>query len=108
MDLEIWAWNKMIVRMREQCVAILAGRTGLALGPMRGREIAHHLSESAKRGAELFYGKASCTACHAGANFTDEQYHNIGVGMDVPVPDPGRSKISNDDKDFGAFKTPTI
>jgi cytochrome c peroxidase len=23
----------------------------------------------------LFSGKATCTACHVGANFTDEQYH---------------------------------
>ncbi|HVT30195.1 MAG TPA: cytochrome c peroxidase [Lacipirellulaceae bacterium] len=69
---------------------------------------AHPLSESAKRGGELFFGKANCTACHAGANFSDEQYHNLGVGMDAPEPDLGRFKITHDDKDKGAFKTPTV
>ncbi|HEX5470908.1 MAG TPA: cytochrome c peroxidase, partial [Lacipirellulaceae bacterium] len=69
---------------------------------------AHPISESAKRGGELFFGKANCTACHAGANFSDEQYHNLGVGMDAPVPDLGRFKITHDEKDTGAFKTPTV
>ena len=70
---------------------------------------AHPLSESAKRGGELFFGqKASCTACHVGANFSDEQYHNVGVGMDSKDPDLGRYVITKDEKDRGAFKTPTI
>ena len=67
------------------------------------------MSESAIRGRELFFSdKANCTACHAGANFTDEKYHNLGVGMDNENPDLGRFKVTNDDKDRGAFKTPTI
>lgn len=37
------------------------------------------LSESARRGMELFAGKASCVACHGGALFTDESFHNLGV-----------------------------
>ena len=68
------------------------------------------MSESARRGRELFFTeKANCTACHAGANFTDEKYHNLGVGMDKDEPDLGRFKIAIfDDKDRGAFKTPTV
>jgi cytochrome c peroxidase len=70
---------------------------------------AHPISDSAKRGGVLFFSdKAGCTACHVGANFTDEQYHNLGVGMDATEPDVGRAKISGDAKDTGAFKTPTI
>jgi cytochrome c peroxidase len=70
---------------------------------------AHPISESAKRGGVLFFSdKAACTACHVGANFTDELYHNLGVGMEAPEPDVGRAKISGDAKDTGAFKTPTI
>ena len=26
--------------------------------------------------------KAKCTSCHVGFNFTDEQFHNLGVGWD--------------------------
>ena len=41
-------------------------------------------------------------------NFTDEKYHNLGVGMDKPTkPDLGRYEITKDEKDHGAFKTPT-
>jgi len=66
------------------------------------------MSESAQRGMVLFSGKANCTACHAGANFTDEQYHNLGVGMTADKPDLGRYEVTKDDKDRGAFKTPTL
>lgn len=67
------------------------------------------MSESAQRGAELFFGqKASCTACHVGANFTDELYHNIGVGMEAEKPDLGRFEITKVEKEKGAFKTPTV
>ena len=69
---------------------------------------AHPITSSAIRGRELFFGKANCTACHAGANFTDEKYHNIGIGMDKPKPDLGRYDQTKVDKDRGAFKTPTV
>ena len=69
---------------------------------------AHPIDKSAIRGRELFFGKANCTACHAGANFTDEKYHNIGVGMDKPNPDLGRYDQTKIEKDKGAFKTPTV
>ncbi len=70
---------------------------------------AHPMSDSAKRGRELYFtDKANCSACHVGANLTDEKYHNIGVGMDKEKPDIGREEVSKDAKDHGAFKTPTI
>lgn len=67
------------------------------------------VSDSAKRGRDLFFSeKSNCTACHVGANFTDEKFHNIGVGMDKKMPDLGRYLVTKDEKDKGAFKTPTI
>ena len=67
------------------------------------------LSESAKRGRELYFSeRINCAACHVGANLADEKYHNIGVGMDKPMPDEGRMAITKKPEDFGAFKTPTI
>ena len=71
---------------------------------------AHPISESAIRGRALFFNekKTNCTACHAGANFSDEKYHNLGVGMDKKEPDLGRFKVTKVEKDKGAFKTPTI
>ena len=47
-------------------------------------------------------------ACHAGFNFTDEGYRNIGVGMDKADPDLGRYTVTKDEADKGAFKTPTL
>ena len=66
------------------------------------------LSVSARRGLALFEGKASCTRCHAGFNFTDEEYRNIGVGMDRDAPDLGRFLVTRNEADKGAFKTPTL
>ena len=66
------------------------------------------MSASAVRGMELFNGRANCKACHTGFNFTDEQYQNIGVGMDRPQPDLGRWDVTKNDADKGKFKTPTL
>jgi cytochrome c peroxidase len=70
---------------------------------------ANPMSESAQRGREIFFTKkGGCTACHVGANFADEKYHNLGVGMAQDEPDLGRFVVTKDAKDRGAFKTPTI
>lgn len=37
------------------------------------------LSESAVRGRTLFFGRAMCSTCHGGPNFTDGLFHNTGV-----------------------------
>ena len=66
------------------------------------------ISASAQRGLALFAGKASCVRCHAGFNFTDEGYRNIGVGMDRENPDLGRFGVTRSEADKGAFKTPTL
>ena len=66
------------------------------------------LSEAAQRGLRLFEGEARCTRCHSGFNFTDEDYHNLGIGMDQATPDLGRATVTQDDADTGAFKTPTL
>ncbi|MFO0922894.1 MAG: cytochrome c peroxidase [Pirellulales bacterium] len=66
------------------------------------------LSEKGQRGMRLFFGKANCSSCHAGPSFTDNAFHNIGVGMDKAEPDQGRFAISKIVGDTGAFKTPTL
>lgn len=72
---------------------------------------AHPMSASAIRGRDLFFSeRVACTACHVGANLTDEKYHNLGVGFGdgIDKPDLGRFEVSKDEKDKGAFKTPTV
>jgi len=71
----------------------------------------HALSPAALRGLGHFEGKShgqGCISCHAGFNFTDEGYHNLGVGLDKEDPDLGRYAVTNREADKGAFKTPTL
>jgi cytochrome c peroxidase len=62
------------------------------------------MGPEAQRGLALFKGKANCVACHDGVNFTDNGFHNIGLGD----KDEGRNKIQKGARNFGAFKTPGL
>jgi cytochrome c peroxidase len=88
------------------------------------------LTESQKRGMVLFglrldiddeyrpevtLKKADCTSCHVGFNFSDEQFHNLGIGWNATekrFADLGRFVINpvgaKSTADLGAFKTPTV
>ncbi len=46
-----------------------------------GEEAAEGLiSEDAVRGLGVFIGKGNCHFCHSGANYTNNEFHNIGLG----------------------------
>ena len=89
------------------------------------------LDDSQKRGMVLFglrlpqddpykveaalLKKANCTSCHAGSNFSDEMFHNLGVGYDATAgkfADLGRFAIApigaKNEAEAGSFKTPTV
>lgn len=67
------------------------------------------MDEGAVRGMALFKGKARCVLCHNGPNFTDNQFHNLGVPQAGPLKeDLGRFMVSRQERDKGAFKTPTL
>lgn len=106
-----------------------------------GRE-PNAISQAAKRGFEVFVGQGRCVSCHVieqnQALFTDNRFHNIGVGInraqfDVPrlsaefldakakgadvdkavLGDPktselGRFAVTGQFDVIGAFKTPTL
>jgi cytochrome c peroxidase len=62
------------------------------------------ISEPAKRGFDLFAGKANCAACHTGWNFTDNGFHDVGLtGKDI-----GRGEWVKIRSMQQAFKTPTL
>ena len=65
------------------------------------------VSDGVKRGFDVFR-KANCDGCHSGVLFTDQQFHNLGIGMDQETFDVGRYKVSGDEQNKGAFKTPTL
>lgn len=85
---------------------LLSGNSPADRFDMGGDETA--LSASAQRGLELFRGKARCTRCHSGFNFSDEKYHNLGIGWDTNTVDLGRYMVTRNAEDIGAFKTPTL
>lgn len=67
------------------------------------------MDEAAVRGMALFKGKARCILCHNGPNFTDNQFHNLGVPqVGVLKEDLGRYMVTRQERDKGAFKTPTL
>ena len=63
------------------------------------------ISEEAAWGFVVFEGKGNCSGCHAGHNFTDDKFHNIGI---KGVTNPGRFAIDPNPSLKGAFKTPTL
>jgi cytochrome c peroxidase len=72
------------------------------------------ISNTAKRGALLFYGEAQCAVCHGTNLFTDQQYHNIAVpqmgpgkGAGKPL-DYGRWLVTGNPEDRFAFRTPPL
>ncbi|HRK47100.1 MAG TPA: cytochrome c peroxidase, partial [Nocardioides sp.] len=80
------------------------------------------ISESEKRGFEVYLGRARCVQCHfmrspashpfGGENglYSDGRFHNIGVGFGpgAATIDPGRFEVTNRSADYGAFKTPSL
>lgn len=45
---------------------------------------ASHLSPAARRGARLFVGRGNCALCHLGPDFTNGEFHDIGVPFFTP------------------------
>ncbi len=69
----------------------------------------HALSVQQKRGLILFIGKASCTQCHNGPNFTDNKFHALGLMPGQRSDsDLGHFAVSKRPEDRRAFKTPGL
>jgi cytochrome c peroxidase len=69
------------------------------------------LSPQEQRGSEIFFFQGGCAACHAGFNFTDGLFWNLGVGWDSKTQtfaDEGRMAVSHESRDLGRFKTPGL
>lgn len=45
----------------------------------KAREQSAGMSEAAQRGMKLFVGRGQCMLCHAGPNFSDNEFHNTGL-----------------------------
>jgi cytochrome c peroxidase len=74
------------------------------------------MSSAAQRGLKIFMSpkKGNCAVCHTIGKdyslFTDNKFHNLGVGADTKgeLNDVGRYAITKIDADMGCFKTPSL
>jgi len=92
------------------------------------------LSKRAKKGLELFQGKAGCIQCHNGVYFSDAKAHDVGVahnpeivddplrhivlrsfskfmgvpGFETLGEDPGYFAVTKEPADWGTFVTPSL
>jgi cytochrome c peroxidase len=92
------------------------------------------LSDEAKKGLEIFRGKGRCMECHHGANLADDKFYALNVPENPALlndprvtatmrfvakvyhykdyrnltEDPGRYLITKNEKDWKAFRTPTL
>ena len=102
----------------EKCIAsfertVLSGNSAFDRYYYGGDKSA--LTEAQIRGLQLFRDprKGNCEVCHTiGENyalFTDNKFHNIGVGFsNDQTQDNGRGAISGNVQETGAFRTPTL
>jgi cytochrome c peroxidase len=64
------------------------------------------LSESQKRGMDLFFNTLYCTECHSGSDFTNEGLTNNGLY--IHYADSGRMRSSELEADRAIFRVPTL
>lgn len=84
---------------------ILSGQSRYDDWLFRGEHEA--LSQSEKRGKDLFFSKKTdCAACHGGFNFTNYQFENNGLYKNYP--DPGRFRLTENEADRGRFKVASL
>jgi cytochrome c peroxidase len=92
----IACFERTIVGGRSKFDAFLDGKT-------------ETLSDAAVRGLHLFRTTARCINCHNGVNFTDNQFHNLGLSYyGRKFEDLGRYVITKKPEDVGRFKTPSL
>lgn len=75
------------------------------------------LSAQAKRGMDLFYGRANCASCHSGPLLSDQEFHALGLPafgpgktrrFDPQPRDVGRMGESDLIEDAYRFRTPML
>ncbi len=62
------------------------------------------VSDSVKRGFEIFNKKGKCIQCHFGSNLALNEFRNVGLFDGKKLNDSGRSVISGNREDIGKFK----
>ncbi len=125
--------KRIDMKQATMVAALVAYERSLVSAPSRldeyldGRDT---LTAQERRGWDLFRGKAECYKCHTGKDFTDEKFHNTGVGYVIfPKSQPhqiddalfadtdpkgghfmdwGRAYVTLTKANMGEFKTPPL
>jgi cytochrome c peroxidase len=66
------------------------------------------LTPEQRTGLWLFESKGGCWQCHTPPLFTDDGFHNTGVGVQHDRAEPGRAQVTGKAVDTGRWKTPTL
>jgi len=73
------------------------------------------MSARARKGMNLFYGKAGCAECHSGPFLTDHEFHSVcmpqigpGKGDGAGHEDFGREQVTGNEADRFKFRTPSL
>jgi cytochrome c peroxidase len=66
------------------------------------------LSREARQGLWIFESRGGCWKCHRGEAFTDDSFHNTGVGFAKSDRDAGLYYFTGDESDRFKFKTPGL
>ncbi|HUR26685.1 MAG TPA: cytochrome c peroxidase, partial [Planctomycetota bacterium] len=98
-------------RTLARSIAAFTGRLYLGDSPVDRFRIDNDfaaLSKEERSGLWLYESRGRCWRCHSGPNFSDESFHNTGVGAKEGVAEEGRLAITHEASDRGRFKTPTL
>lgn len=66
------------------------------------------MTKEERAGQWVFESKGACWRCHTPPLFTDEDFHNTGVGVRNGVAEPGRAGRTGNAADTGKWKTATL
>jgi cytochrome c peroxidase len=115
---QAWGFGPITYEMVEKSIASFERTLISANSPFDRWKYGHDekaVSPAVKRGFMVFTSrkKANCAACHTVgkkyALFTDNKFHNIGVGVDAgQITDPGLYAVTHNEADRGKFKTPSL
>jgi cytochrome c peroxidase len=64
--------------------------------------------DAVKEGFAVFNGKGKCIQCHFGADFTTNEFRNIGLFNSKNLNDSGRYVVSRRKEDIGRFKVGSL
>jgi cytochrome c peroxidase len=115
---QAWGFGPITYEMVEKSIASFERTLISANSPFDRWKYGHDekaVSPAVKRGFIVFTSrkKGNCAACHSVgkkyALFTDNKFHNIGVGVDAgQITDPGLYAVTHNEADRGKFKTPSL